>query len=57
MPQCRGMARPESGSGWLGEQGEVGGALMQLLGHFSVLTKQEHLRQSYYLFCNLNIPT
>jgi hypothetical protein len=24
MPQCRGLLRPESRSGWLGEQGERG---------------------------------
>ena len=25
MSQCRGMPGPGSGSGWVGEQGEVGG--------------------------------
>jgi hypothetical protein len=25
MPQYRGMPRPESGSGWVGEQGKWGG--------------------------------
>lgn len=24
MPQCRGMSRPGSRSGWVGEQGEAG---------------------------------